>query len=97
MFKEDTWVSLRAAALLKKLGFDEECYGRYELLDGGGWRFWECFQPVAYDDIIDGYTAPQVWLAEWWLMQYHGVEVDYGLGMEGLEKTLESLLEQKGQ
>lgn len=93
MLKEEMWVSLEAAQLLKQLGFNEDCYGKYEKLEDGVYRFWETFQPVTYDDIWDEtLIAPQVWLVEYWLMQNFGETVDYDIGMKGLEETLGKLL-----
>lgn len=83
-----SFVSYKAAELLKELGFNEDCYGEYDEEH----RFWERFTPVTYDDVPEeSLIAPQVWLVEYWLAKNFEMVVESITDMDMLEKILENL------
>ena len=89
----NTYVSFEAAKLLKRLGFNEDCWAEYTVEDDGSVRFWEKFRPTNYDDDRweEFYIAPQVWLVVDYLSRWYNIIIDESCTMQELEEILKKI------
>ena len=69
----ETYISFEVAKLLKKKGFDEECYTFYEYDSGDFYR--EERNPCC-NSYSDDYTAPTLQMAMKWLREVHNVNIE---------------------